>query len=76
MQTYIKDINYSYDRRNNRYILFYLDNDFKVKIFRDYECTGANITDVTPLSVDAKLLIDINDLLLRGFRLNPYLVLK
>jgi len=76
MQTLVKDFNYTYDLRENIYILFYLDNDFKVKIFNQYETTGIKITDIVPLSVDARLLTDISDLIRQGFRLNPYLVLQ
>lgn len=76
MQTLVKDFNYTYDLRENIYILFYLDSDFEFKVFRQYETTGIKITDIVPISVDVQLLTDISDLIRQGFRLNPYLVLQ
>lgn len=73
MQKLVKDFNYVYDYADQLYVLYYLDDDFTIKEYKTYNVIGNKITDVFNVSVDIRILADITDLTMLGFRYNPYL---
>ena len=66
MEIKVKDFNLNYDRKSNKYIRYFLNDELDIVIYKRYELNFAG-------NISQNILNDIIQLAQLGYRLNPYL---